>query len=496
MGSMARSGAVALLAVCGMAAAADEPQRMSTRGRWIVDEAGRVRLFHGFNDVQHAKGGAFMPGMTTVTSNVERLQRDGFNAMRMPMMWAAANPAEGVYNTTYIDNMKAVTEKLSSQGIYSFLDMHQDVLSSDFHSYDGAPQWVVNKTVPRHAYPWPIKDLKNWAEGYVTEAVGQSFQDIYDNKHGGLDAWGAFWNVVASRFNTSKQILGYELINEPWAGDVFHDPALFLPGEAGKKNLLPAYDHLVEQIRKVDQDTMIFFEPVTWGMVLPGEKSFIGTGFSHLPGGEADKNKCVFSWHYYCWMLNSDYSNSSQGYPWMLKQECDHALLPLVMSTVVKDVTKLETASFLTEFGALTPSASHPDSEGSLEIEAVLAEADKTLQSWTYWDVAGLVDGRLNLEDDKYTPFIRPFAQAVAGTPTHMQYDRKTKKFELDFTADTSITQPTVVAVPKAIYTNGYAVATTPSMNHTPCGEGLLCLTPTSAVKDGEKVEVKVTMSA
>ena len=67
---------------------------------------------------------------------------------------------------------------LGSHGIYSLLDMHQDVLSSEFGGYDGAPRWVVNKTTPNHAYPWPLKKLKAWPEGYVTEAVGQAFQVV------------------------------------------------------------------------------------------------------------------------------------------------------------------------------------------------------------------------------------------------------------------------------------------------------------------------------
>ena len=64
--------------------------------------------------------------------------------------------------------------------------MHQDVLTSRFHhDYDGAPLWLVNKTQPRHPFPWPYKKITSWSEGYSTEAIGQCFQvnkkEIFSN---------------------------------------------------------------------------------------------------------------------------------------------------------------------------------------------------------------------------------------------------------------------------------------------------------------------------
>ena len=57
----------------------------------------------------------------------------------------------------------------------------------------------------------------------------------------------------------------YEIINEPWAGNYFKNPKLLLPGVAGATNLQPFYDTMAKAIRSVDNDTLIFFEPVTWG---------------------------------------------------------------------------------------------------------------------------------------------------------------------------------------------------------------------------------------
>ncbi len=70
----------------------------------------------------------------------------------------------------------------------------------------------------------------------------------------------SIWNIFLFVFR-------YELINEPWAGNYFDHPSLLLPGVAGATNLQPFYEKIAKAIRSVDNDTLIFYEPVTWGGV-------------------------------------------------------------------------------------------------------------------------------------------------------------------------------------------------------------------------------------
>ena len=73
-------------------------------------------------------------------------------------------------------------------------------------------------------------------------------------------------------------------MNEPWAGDIYNDVTLLAPGQAGRRNLQPLYDRLNDAIRSVDRQTLIFYEPLTWGVVLHGNVT--GTGFQTVPGGD------------------------------------------------------------------------------------------------------------------------------------------------------------------------------------------------------------------
>jgi endoglycosylceramidase len=68
---------------------------------------------------------------------------------------------------------------MEAHGIYALLDMHEDVLSSKFCLYDGAPRWVIDKSVPDHAFPWPLKgncSSRGWMTNELSEASCTAFQ--------------------------------------------------------------------------------------------------------------------------------------------------------------------------------------------------------------------------------------------------------------------------------------------------------------------------------
>ena len=151
-------------------------------------------------------------------------------------------------------------------GMYSLLDMHQDVLwpvGSD--GYWGVPPWIKDKmNVTSHPYPWPMESITSWSCGYLTEHISTAFQNFYDNQNGVLDDNAEFWGNMAQRFKDQSSVLGYEIMNEPWAGNVFKDKLKLLPGKAGEMNLASYYDTVQRQIRKYDQVGLIFWEPVSF----------------------------------------------------------------------------------------------------------------------------------------------------------------------------------------------------------------------------------------
>ena len=117
------------------------PIRSSDRSIHFFDAHGRVRIFHGAARVQK-KPPWYFPDLLEGDTEARAMEALGFNVLRLGFMWSGYNPAPGVFNQSYIDVIKTTVAQLNAHGVYVLLDMHQDILSSAFCLYDGAPRWV------------------------------------------------------------------------------------------------------------------------------------------------------------------------------------------------------------------------------------------------------------------------------------------------------------------------------------------------------------------
>jgi hypothetical protein len=75
---------------------------------WFTDEFSRVRLFHGVNSVR--KEFPWYYEYLLNDTKLDDLARSGFNVVRLGSMWSGVEPAEGVYNDTYIDILRDIIE--------------------------------------------------------------------------------------------------------------------------------------------------------------------------------------------------------------------------------------------------------------------------------------------------------------------------------------------------------------------------------------------------
>ncbi|CAF1141355.1 unnamed protein product [Rotaria sp. Silwood1] len=402
----------------------------------IIDEANRVRFYHGVNFVR--KEFPWYPSELLDSSFVTNLVQTGMNVVRLGIMWAGVEPKPQQYNVTYLNIMKQIVESLESNNIDVLFDMHQDVLSSRVGPYDGIPAWLYDQfPPPNHPYPWPLPSSPSddsWALGYLTEACSHGFQCLYDNVAGAVDSMSNLWRLIATTFGRYTNILGYELINEPWAGNYVADPTLLLPGVAGTKNLQPFYDKLANAIRSVDNKTLIFYEPVTYGVRLNGK--LFGTGFSHVPGGKAYRDRSVLSYHYYCTVLAINPVPGSDTIPVFDRVLCNDIEGPAVFQSVKNELLRLGGAGFLTEFGGCDGSSTCDN-----QLEAGMLEADEYLQSWTYW-------GNSYSSTALIARLSRVYARAIAGRPISMTYHADKRIFNLYYYADKTINKPTEIYVP------------------------------------------------
>ena len=102
-------------------------------------------------------------------------------------------------------------------GLWVILDMHQDLYSRKYLG-DGAPEWAcLDDGIPFVAMPG------GWFMNYQTPAVIRAFDNFWANKPGpggiGIqDRFISAWQHVARRFKDDKNIIGYDVMNEPFYG--------------------------------------------------------------------------------------------------------------------------------------------------------------------------------------------------------------------------------------------------------------------------------------
>eukprot|EP00794_Sanderia_malayensis_P015069 gene15069-16624_t len=427
------------------------PITVNPERQQMVDTLGRERFFHGTNVVVKHK--PFHPKPTGYDNesfseqDMAILQDLGLNTIRLGMMLPGYVPTRGNYNETYLKVIQEIVSKAAKYGIYTLLDMHQDVMSPKF-CVEGFPDWAVNTgnadnfpypledkypLDPKTGYPYPEDCRKHaWGDYYFTQASAAAFQNFYNNTDGLLDAWADFWKKTAQGFNGYDSIIGYELINEP-------DPSLMIPGVADEKNLAPAYEVLQKAIREADTRHNIFFEGVTW--------DYFAAGFKQVPGGEAYRNTSVLSYHYY---EPPDFNKEFQ------------------FDVRMQDLRRLKCAGFLTE---LTVGSEAKDWSDMLELFDI---CDKHMQSWMGWlykpyscykmhlgcQTEAMHDHQGNLRDIVVQNISRSYPQAIAGHTLGYKFDRVTKKFDLSFatTADCKSFESVVYLNLKLHYPKGFDV--------------------------------------
>lgn len=444
-----------VLVACIMYAAA----RISiNENHQFVDEIGRTMIYRGMNAVY--KIAPWLPSSkgfdhTTTLSRIDarNLQRWGFNVVRLGVMWPGVEPGdEGTYSEDYLDEVEHIVKILAEHQIEVVLDLHQDLFSRKFCG-EGVPDYVVNKcknhaSSNMQAFPYPVTTTKHatntteitydsdgnpsldWClqtpffQYYMSEEISSMFQCVYDNQDGLWDSLGNFWKKVASRFSHTENVLGYELINEPWLGDIYNDKSLLLPGNTEKKHLAPMYDHIALSIREVDNNKIIFFEGVTI--------DYWPSGFETVPGGDEYKSKSVLAYHIYCPLTEPSLGGllACRGIDkeYMLQRQ--------------KDADRLGSGLMMTEFGAMLSKVGDMQ-----EMEDLMQMVDSFGASWMYWQFkqyedlttitpAGesLYSGVGNtLSHQKLRHLSRTYPQATAGELNSFSFNAHTAVFEMNY---------------------------------------------------------------
>jgi endoglycosylceramidase len=423
---------------------------LGTTGSFLTNSDGQVVLLHGLNEVYKvAPGEPSASGFSD--DDAAFLAANGFNAVRLGVIWADLEPEPGQFNAAYLASIEQTVQTLGNHGIYSIIDFHQDAYSTEFGG-EGAPAWAVQDGgAANPALPFPYNEFFDPAE----QQAWDSFWSNTDAPNGiGLeDNYAQMLEYVGNAFNGNSNVAGFELMNEPSPGSSSFLSTLLGGSFFDSQQLTPFYDQGADAIRAVDPTTPIFFEPnVLSNAGLPTDL------------GTVNATNTVLSFHDYC-----EFDLGSLG------------CLPSV-SAIVGNAENYAHAhgipAFMTEFGATSNQA---------QITAPMQGADGNLIGWTEWAYSGQGDITTSAsppssESLVYNPELpptgtnvntanldtlaEPYPQVISGTPTSYSFENGTFDFsysaqEADGLGSFPAGSQTTISVPSVEFPNGYEVSIT-----------------------------------
>lgn len=384
----------------------------------------------------------------------------GMNAARFILTWAAVEPAEGVYDDAYLDQVALRMDWARQAGLKVVLDMHQDVYGEGFVAGggDGAPLWTCDAShyadfVPNPSQ-WYLNDLNVdvvacYDHFWKTDAIRAHYVDA--------------WKHVAARLSGYDDVIvGFDPMNEPYWGTYAIT--------AFESDLLqPLYEQIVPAVRAERPGWIAFLEP--------GSNRNLGIATSLGPFPFAD---VMYSPHSYDRDAESGMGFDATHRAAVLQNALDLAA----------EAKALGAGLWVGEYGGQTGT---PGITPYMDAEyAAFAAVAAGTTYWSYGKGGGydVLDADGNEKPDLMAAIVRPWPERVAGTPVSYAYDAGTLTFTLTYHPDASIAAPTVIRVPDRVYPYGY---------HVDCGgcsteraAGLLRVTRMPATTSGAPAVVTV----
>ena len=268
---------------------------------WLPSVSGTTVCRDGVNDTCAAAGTC--ESCTTFNqADVDNIKANGWNAIRLSVIWAGAQPAAGdALDADFLARLDAILDLTDANGLHVLLDNHGDMVGTAGCG-NGLPMWVQQAAAPDKIgkpletdfpYSWVSgmdiadqdgyktcgDDASKWAEfagdplynlknpccqamnaggnpGYLGYTSLQQDSMAYVLGEGaGRDAFANFWGLVAAAVADHPSAFGAELMNEPMS--------------VHRRDMFNAWKACAEAIHAVVPDMAVALADVGEAAVLP-----------------------------------------------------------------------------------------------------------------------------------------------------------------------------------------------------------------------------------
>lgn len=364
-----------------------------TDGYYFRDAQGAIVILRGLNVAGNSKVPPFQ-GVTSA-AELQPLPALGVNTIRLLFTWEAYEPVEGEYSADYMTYYQQVVQWADQLGLYVIVDFHQDAYSRYLLNGcgEGFPSWAVTPEV-KQATPDNDASCSAWGvQMLINPGLATAWNHFHSDTYGAKSAYLAMAANVAQHMAAHDNVIGYELINEPWGTD---------------EQLATFFEQVGQSIRQNDPRAILF---------VPAHALVTG-GTKKNTMNRPSFTNMAYSPHYY------------NGSVLLLKNW--GGLSPArQLDTLRTTAESWQVPMFLGEFGA--PAGTHAGLE---YIQAQLDWLDTHWISSTQWNYTpgwredvkdgwntedlSIVDDQGNLRDN-FTA--RPYPQKIAGAPKSFQLD-------------------------------------------------------------------------
>jgi endoglycosylceramidase len=283
----AHPGAHAQCAAPPHAGAAVAPP-LHVDGPFFRDAQGRAVLLRGMN----VSGTGKVPPFTLLSdpAQVTQLKTWGVDMIRLTFNWEAYETTRCRYDADYLARFEAIAQWAEAAGIYVLVDFHQDTYSRYANSGcgEGFPQWAIASGIARSA-PDNGSNCQFLIPGWwgVSAFLDPSFHATWHAFFGDADGiktrYVAMVDSVAAAMSAHANVIGYDLMNEPWGYDY---------------EIADVYDRASAAIRARHPGAILFYEPSADAPVVRAPQWVDGNGQAHA------YDNTVWAPHYYEFSAN------------------------------------------------------------------------------------------------------------------------------------------------------------------------------------------------
>jgi endoglycosylceramidase len=426
-----------LLAVPSAQAGLDGRRLRFADGR-LRDQYGREVTLRGVNaraqgifDVTFTDGRLPLEPIPTFDAgDADRMRGFGFNLLRLPISWSALEPEPGQYDRRYLDRIAAIVTVCQRRGILVIIDFHQDAFSKEI-GQDGAPRWALDLLLGAGGYPYLGGPLTDLDARRFAPATFAAFREFFADAHDIQDRYAAAATTVAMRFRRSRGVLGYEIMNEPFA----------LVAGGTQAQLDAFHVRVATAIRRVDRRHLVIFEPDTIRNAI--NQAPVPAAPFPVPGG-------MYAPHIYTGVFDS--TDFSSG---------DPAILAPSMERAAVEAAAWGTPLLVGEYG-IDPTSP----VANRWITAELDLQDRLRAHSTFWLWEEISSGHWGLYDGESADggervartraLSRVYARAVPGTVVEHAFDDTASTLRLRYQARGSA--PLELFVPPRRYPAGFVL--------------------------------------